>query len=339
MKSVREIIEEREKAFAPRAQLSGKTRGRALSEDECPVRTVYQRDRDRILHSLAFRKLKQKTNVFLSTTGEQFRTRLTHTLEVSAIARTIARALNLNSDLAEAIALGHDLGHTPFGHAGEDVIKKIEPAFHHARQSVRVAEFFEKEGKGLNLTVEVLDGILKHTKGKKKISEFDGNGLYGKPLTLEGMIVQYADWIAYINHDLDDAMRMGIVSESDVPSSVAKTLGTRHSRRVNTMVQDIVECSAGREVIKMSAGVLAATEELRDFLYRDVYPRPEVLGEENQFERVIDFLTERLTKRPDIIYKEYPWYPREIPVQTAVIDFVCSLTDNAALALYRELKK
>jgi len=351
VKTVREIIEERENSLSPHAQLSRATRGRKKLEEECPVRTVYQRDRDRILHSASFRKLKGKTNVFLSTTGEQFRTRLTHTLEVASVARTIAQALFLNADLAEAIALGHDLGHTPFGHAGEDVIKKIRPDFHHARQSVRVAEFFEKEGKGLNLTVEVLDGILKHTKGRKKISEFDGNGLYGKPLTLEGMIVQYSDWIAYINHDLDDALKMGLITDSDIPPVVTEILGARHSERLNTMVQDIVHMSARQMAHKESGGsdapllllsmsdeVLEAIETLRDFLYKNIYTRPEVFGEENRSEEIIFLLIEYLTKNPDIIYNELPWYPREENTQQAVIDFICSLTDSAAIEFYDKIK-
>jgi len=340
--SIRELIEEREKSLSPRAQLSINTRGRKIPEDECPVRTVYQRDRDRILHSSSFRKLKGKTNVFLSTTGEQFRTRLTHTLEVASIARTIAQALFLNDDLAEAIALGHDLGHTPFGHAGEDVIKKIRSDFHHARQSVRVAEFLEKDGKGLNLTIEVLDGILKHTKGRKKISEFDGEGLYGRPLTLEGVIVQYSDWIAYINHDLDDALRIGLIKLEDVPRDVLRILGYRHSERINTMVQDIVYNSSDDNLttLKMSNEVLFATEILRDFLYSQVYVRPEVFGEENKSEDIIFSLIEYLTKTPDIIYKNYPWYSAVSRgnIEDAVIDYVCSLTDAAAIELYHSIK-
>ncbi len=335
--TVRELVENQEKNFSKHARLSSKSRGRLHIEQECPVRTVYQRDRDRILHAQSFRLLKHKTNVFLSTTGEKFRTRLTHTLEVSSIARTIAQALRLNSDLAEAISLGHDLGHTPFGHAGESILQKIDSSFHHATQSLRVVDYIEKEGKGLNLTHEVRDGILKHTKGKKKISEFDGNGLYGKPNTLEGQVVQYSDWIAYINHDLDDAFRMGLITEMDIPREVPVALGSRHSERINTMVQDIVSNSEDKENLSMSKGVLHATEVLRDFLYSKVYTKPQVFGEEIMAESILMFLYEYFERDPKIIYNEYTWFPRTEVTVRNVLDYLSGLTDAAAIELYKNL--
>ncbi|MDD2496861.1 MAG: deoxyguanosinetriphosphate triphosphohydrolase, partial [Desulfitobacteriaceae bacterium] len=240
------------------AAKSSETKGRQVSEDECEVRTCYQRDRDRIIHSKAFRRLKFKTQVFIAPEGDHFRTRLTHTLEVAQIARTIARALRINEDLTEAIALGHDLGHTPFGHAGEQALDEIvEGGFRHNCQSIRVVEKIEG-GKGLNLTWEVRDGILHHTGPMK-------------PATLEGQTVKFSDRIAYINHDIDDAIRGNIIRKTDLPWECLQILGDKHSSRINTMVKDIIQNSLGQSDIKMSAEIQGAMDELRDFLFKRVY--------------------------------------------------------------------
>jgi dGTPase len=237
--TIRETIEQREKLIlSPWAALSSESQGRQLPEEECSIRTVFQRDRDRIIHSKAFRRLKHKTQVFLSPTGDHYRTRLTHTLEVSQIARTIARALGLNEDLTEAVALGHDLGHTPFGHAGEEVLDQIVPGgFVHNLQSLRVVDHLEKGGKGLNLTFEVRDGIEKHSKGKGEILPRDPSE---KAMTLEGQVVRAADIIAYISHDLDDAIRGEVISSQDIPEFCLKVLGDRSSKRIDTMVRNLV---------------------------------------------------------------------------------------------------
>ena len=242
--NLRESFEEREfQELSPYAAHSRNSRGRDRYEPECDIRTVYQRDRDRILHSKAFRRMKDKTQVFLAAQGDHYRTRLTHTLEVSQIARTIARALNLNEDLTEAIALGHDLGHTPFGHSGEAALNAVHPGgFRHAEQSVRVVEVLEKEGQGLNLTWEVRDGILNHRTA-------------GKPSTLEGQVVRLCDKIAYIHHDMDDAIRAGILSEDDIPITIRVVLGDTCRERLNTLIHDIVEQSRGTEYVRQSAEI------------------------------------------------------------------------------------
>ncbi|MDZ4383508.1 MAG: deoxyguanosinetriphosphate triphosphohydrolase, partial [Thermodesulfovibrionia bacterium] len=237
--TIREQTEEIErKTFHPKACLSSQSKGRLKPEKEGDIRTCFQRDRDRIIHSKAFRRLKHKTQVFLAPKGDHYRTRLTHTLEVSQIARTIARALRLNEDLTEAIALGHDLGHTPFGHAGEDVLREIYPGgFEHYEQSLRVVDVLERNGQGLNLTHEVRDGILKHSKGKGKIFSKQG-----EIMTLEGGVVRISDIIAYVNHDLDDAMRAGVLKKSDIPQEFFK-IGESHSKRINTLVRDVIYTS------------------------------------------------------------------------------------------------
>jgi len=270
--TIREELEEQERLIlSPFAALSSETRGRRRVEEECPLRPAFQHDRDRIIHSKSFRRLKHKTQVFLAPTGDHYRTRLTHTLEVSQIARTISKSLHLNEDLTEAISLGHDLGHTPFGHAGEDTLDGVVPGgFNHADHSLRVVDLLEKEGKGLNLTFEVRDGISKHSKGRGEILCRDPEEM---ALTLEGQVVRIADIIAYINHDVDDAIRAGIISPVDIPTSCLNCLGETHSKRINTMVNDIISetrrMNEGRLLI--TEKVLSAMVELRDFLWDRVY--------------------------------------------------------------------
>ena len=238
-RTIREELEEQERLiFSPFAALSSRTQGRQRPEEECSLRPAYQHDRDRIIHSKSFRRLKHKTQVFLTPTGDHYRTRLTHTLEVSQIARTISKSLHLNEDLTEAISLGHDLGHTPFGHAGEDTLNEVVPGgFNHADQSLRVLDLLEKDGLGLNLTVEVRNGILKHSKGRGVIMGQDEEDMAS---TLEGRVVRIADIIAYINHDIDDAIRGGVISPEDIPRDCLNCLGETHSKRINTMVYDII---------------------------------------------------------------------------------------------------
>jgi len=328
-------------------------------EEECPVRTCYQKDKDRILHSLSFRLLKYKTNVFLSTTGEKFRTRLTHTLEVSQIARTICRALRLNEDLAEAIALGHDLGHTPFGHIGEKVLNRLyKKGFHHAEQSLRVVDLLEKNGQGLNLTYEVRDGILKHTKGKKTFYEVSENfqGSPNLPSTLEGQVVQFADWIAYINHDIDDAINMGLINNADLPSEPIKVLGNRHSQRIDTMVRNIIANSStslatgsstslttsSQQKIVMNADVLDATVNLRKFLFDEVYTLPAISGESKRASEILSFLYAHCLKNFELILHELPWTKKlsthQDGIERIVTDYLASLTDAQAQSLYEKLK-
>jgi dGTPase len=257
--TIREKLEETERStLSPRATLSAASKGRERDEKPHPFRTAFQRDRDRIIHSKSFRRLKHKTQVFLAPFGDHFRTRLTHTLEVSQIGRTIAKALRLNEDLTEAVALGHDIGHTPFGHAGEDTLDELLPGgFSHYEQSLRVVEKLEYEGKGLNLTAEVRDGILHHSKGRGEILEDDPEGM---AKTLEGQIVRVSDVIAYVNHDIDDAIRAGIIKDGDIPSSLVKSLGKWHASRIDRLVEDVIQASlaAGLERIAMSGEVMGA---------------------------------------------------------------------------------
>jgi dGTPase len=274
MPTIREQTEQIEReTLSSHAARSADSRGRARPEPPCPIRTVFQRDRDRIIHSKAFRRLAHKTQVFIAPEADHYRTRLTHTLEVAQIARTIARALRLNEDLTEAIALAHDLGHTPFGHAGEAALDAAyresdpEARFRHAEQSLRVVEVIEKGGQGLNLTYEVRDGIRSHSKGMEDLPR-PGND---RPATLEGMVVLYADRVAYINHDIDDALRAGLIRSRDLPGDSVSILGDTHSRRITTMVSDIVAHSEGLPEIGAGAEVAAATNRLKDFLHERVY--------------------------------------------------------------------
>jgi dGTPase len=301
------------------------------------MRTAFQHDRDRILHCKAFRRLKHKTQVFLSPEGDHYRTRLTHTLEVAQIARTVARALDLNEDLTEAIALAHDLGHTPFGHAGERVLNELAPGgFHHVRQSLRVVDVLEKEGLGLNLTLEVRDGIRKHSKGKGMLLSTDAEVL---ALTLEGRIVRLADIIAYVNHDLDDALRAGVIREPQVPRDILSLLGDSHSRRIGTMVRDLVVAShadGGRNIL-MSAAVAEAVEALRDWLFAHVY---QVKMVHDDFEKASHVLRELYAFFAENEQELVACGGRRLPgddLLVSVVDFLAGMTDRYAMNLYQRL--
>jgi dGTPase len=337
--TIREIIEEREKAtLAPWATLSSASQGRKIPEEPCSIRTVFQRDRDRIIHSKAFRRLKHKTQVFLSPTGDHYRTRLTHTLEGSQIARTIARAIGLNEDLVEAIALGHDLGHTPFGHAGEEVLDRIVPGgFSHHHQSLRVVELLEKGGQGLNLTLEVRDGIVKHSKGRGEI-------LTGDPadqaMTLEGQVTRVADIIAYISHDLDDALRGAVIRLEDIPVFCLKTLGNKSSKRIDTMVQSVVLHSRENPSTGLSIGedVLDAMKALREFLYRHVYEIGRVHDDFIKARKVISELYAYLLDHPEYLDPDLPSEKDRLESRIEkVTDFIAGMTDRYALNLYEKI--
>lgn len=335
--TVREITEKIEReTLHPRACLSEMSRGRLRPEKEGEIRTCFQRDRDRIIHSKAFRRLKHKTQVFLAPKGDHYRTRLTHVLEVSQIARTISRALRLNEDLTEAIALGHDLGHTPFGHAGEDVLREIHPeGFDHFKQSLRVVDFLENSGKGLNLTFEVRDGILKHSKGKGLIipaSEKDS------PSTLEGQVVRVSDIIAYLNHDLDDAQRAGVIKKSDIPKDIITVLGDSHSKRIDTMVKNAIYTSsdAGLNSIIFSEEVYEAMNLLRDFLYERVYENPRAKKEFKKAKKILKDLYEYYLEHPEEVFKDIP-PEKKLNTQRMVCDFIAGMTDRFALITYERL--
>jgi len=326
IKTVREIFYERERmTLSPRAFLCENTRGRERPIKECVNRTEFQRDRDRILHSKSFRRLVRKTQVFLFPVAEHYRTRLTHTLEVTQIARIIARALMLNEDLCEAAALGHDLGHTPFGHAGETVMQMCYSSdFTHYKQSLRVVDKLENNGAGLNLTWEVRDAIVNHTGGHLAS-------------TLEGVIVKFADRIAYINHDIDDSVRAGIISHDDIPKHLREVLGDTHSTRINRMVAAVVEGSRDSDTIQMTPEVGEATTELRKYLFDNVYYNPKAKKEEVKAMELLKNLYEYFVKYPQ---KMPELYQRNIPeegVPRCVCDFVSGMTDRYAIDLYKDL--
>jgi dGTPase len=337
--TIRAQIEERERrVLSPLAALSAETRGRLVPEEECPLRTAFQRDRDRIIHSKAFRRLKHKTQVFLAPTGDHYRTRLTHTLEVSQIARTITRALGLNEDLTEAVALGHDLGHTPFGHAGEEVLDSIVPGgFAHNQQSLRVVDCLEKGGEGLNLTWEVRDGIVKHSKGKGEILPRDPAE---RADTWEGQVVRVADIIAYICHDLDDAIRAGVISQRDIPKDCIRILGNRNSQRIDTMVRNLVESTLKdpKKGLSMDEEVLQAMIRLREFLYERVYDLGRVHDDFVKARKVISELYEIFVSQPDLLdlYAGQSKGAASSPGQRAA-DFIAGMTDRYALNLYERL--
>jgi dGTPase len=338
MMSIRKMLEKREKEYlSPFAQLSAESRGRRVWEEECSIRPAFQHDRDRIVHSKSFRRLKHKTQVFLTPTGDHYRTRLTHTLEVSQIARTLAKSLRLNEDLTEAIALGHDLGHTPFGHAGEEILNEISPGgFHHAAQSLRVVDFLEKDGKGLNLTFEVRDGILKHSKGKGDVVPEDPeNG----PRTYEGRLVRIADIIAYINHDIDDAMRAGLIGPRDIPRDCVERLGESHGQRIDTMVRGILEYAKDSDPLQigLSEGVMEATVKLRDFLYTRVYDLPEVHEDFIKSAKIIRELYARFLERKEEFHKEAGEAFTHEPIERAIVDFIAGMTDRYAFKLYERI--
>ena len=333
--NIRQQTEEIERQILhPKAAKAAESRGRMKPEKEGIIRTAFQHDRDRIIHCKSFRRLKHKTQVFLAPEGDHYRTRLTHTLEVSQIARTISRALRLNEDLTEAIALGHDLGHTPFGHAGEAVLDRIhEGGFTHYVQSLRVVDALEKNGQGLNLTHEVRDGILRHSKGKGMVFPDGGEG---RAETLEGQVVRVSDSIAYANHDLDDAIRAKVIRQSDVPAEILKTLGGSHAKRIDTMVKDVIFSSldAGLEEIRTGDVVSQATEDLRAFLFRNVYESALVRAEFIKASKVVTELYEYFLNTPGA-----PFIPPDAEGTERgrlVCDFVAGMTDRYALKLYQE---
>jgi len=324
---IRESLEKWEEDYlSPHAMLSKNSQGRLREEEPCDIRPVFQRDRDRILHSKSFRRLKDKTQVFLTPDGDHYRTRLTHTLEVSQNARTIAKALRLNEDLVEAIALGHDLGHTPFGHAGERALDRVCPiGFEHAKQSVRTVDVLEKNGQGLNLTIEVRDGILNHqTKGM--------------PFTLEGKIVRYSDKIAYIHHDMDDAIRGGILKERDVPKSIGEVIGYTTGERLDHFIHDIVMTSMDKDDIMMSEPVAAAMKELRNFMFDRVYQSPVAKAEEGKAEALIETLYEYYLRNFDLIPDDLKeLVDKGDSKEQVVCDYVGAMTDRYAVAMYETI--
>ncbi len=326
--TIREEIEQQEERYlSPYASKSRESRGRDVPEEECDIRPVYQRDRDRILHSNSFRRLKDKTQVFLAPEGDHYRTRLTHTLEVSQNARTIAKALRLNEDLTEAIALGHDIGHTPFGHAGERALNRVCPeGFEHNVQSVRIVEVLEKRGAGLNLTWEVRDGILNH---KTK----------GMPSTLEGRIVRFSDKIAYIHHDMDDAIRGRILCEEDIPADLRDILGDTTTKRFDCFTHDIIRNSADKDDICMSDEIADAMARLRQFMFDRVYTNPKVKSEEKKAERLVEFLYDYFLKHFDELPEEYQVLSGEGKAsrERAVCDYVSSMSDRYAIGVFNDL--
>jgi len=321
---VSERTEQNEKAMlSPRAAHVADSKGRERPEEPCTIRTAYQRDRDRIVHCKSFRRLKHKTHVFLAPEGDHYRTRLTHTMEVAQVSRTIARALALNEDLTEAIALGHDLGHTPFGHIGESALSKFLPhEFKHNVQSLRVVEVLENGGMGLNLTWEVRDGILNHT----------GEHM---PATLEGEVVRLSDRIAYINSDIDDALRAGLLDLSDLPAGPVRTLGSTSSERIDALAHDTVDNSTGSDDIRMSAATWALMDELRDFLFENVYIGSIARTEEDKAVRVLESLAQYYLDHPEEMPAEYrPESDSERALK--VCDYVAGMTDRYALTRYGE---
>ncbi len=336
--SIRRMLEEREgKIFSPYAQLSSQSRGRAVPEAECSIRPAFQHDRDRILHSKSFRRLKHKTQVFLVPGGDHYRTRLTHTLEVAQIARTMAKALSLNEDLTEAIALGHDLGHTPFGHAGEETLNEICPGgFRHYLQSLRVVDHLERDGRGLNLTFEVRDGIVKHSKGKGDLIPDVPKDL---PVTYEGRLVRVADIIAYINHDLDDAIRAGLIFPDSIPRDCVEELGDSHGKRIDSMVRDILEQALKGDslTIGLSERKLEATLKLRDFLYDRVYDLPTVHGDFVKSAKVLRELYAYFLDHPQEFRREAGEAFGHEPLERSITDFIAGMTDRYAFRLYEKI--
>ncbi len=326
--TIREQLELREVEYlSPYATLSKDSKGRKKQDGKCDIRPEFQRDRDKILHSKSFRRLKQKTQVFLFPKGDHYRTRLTHTLEVSQNARTIAKALRLNEDLVEAISLGHDLGHTPFGHAGERALNRICPyGFEHNEQSVRVVEFLEKDGQGLNLTYEVIDGIRSHQTA-------------GRPQTLEGQIVRLSDKIAYVNHDIDDAIRGGVLSKEDIPLKFRKVLGNSIKERLNTIIHDVVINSMDKPVIQMSEEVNEAMTGLREFMFENVYLNPVAKREEKKAEQMVEnlyhYYMENFEKLPDEFLRMAVENGEK--KEQIICDYIAGMTDNYAVKTFQEI--
>ena len=325
MPAPRERTEEIERqTLSPRATLAALTKGRERDEPQDPLRTVFQRDRDRIVHAKAFRRLRQKTQVFLAPEGDHYRVRLTHTLDVSQIARTVARALRLNEDLTEAIALGHDLGHTPFGHLGEQALTPfLGRPFRHSEQSLRVVDHLENDGEGLNLTWEVRDGIVNHPWSMPA------------PSTLEAQIVRFADRIAYINHDVDDAVRAGVLTGDELPGGALDVLGGTHSARINTLVTDLVAASEDAAEISLSPAVFGALDALRDFMFQQVYLRESARAEQEKAIELVRSLFAYYLEHPDEVPREYHHAPGDLP--TRVADYIAGMTDRYALRTYERL--
>jgi len=322
--TIKEMTElNEEKMLSPFATLSKNTKGRQREISPCNIRTEFQRDRDRIIHAKSFRRLKHKTQVFLAPAGDHYRTRLTHTMEVSQIARTIARGLRLNEDLTEAIALGHDLGHTPFGHTGEFVLDEIcSFGFSHFKHSLRVVDYLEN-GTGLNLTYEVRDGIVNHA-GDNEAK------------TLEGKIIKLADRIAYINHDIDDALRGGIIKEWDIPESCNKILGRTHGDRINTLITDIITASWEKDEITMSDAISSSMNELRDFMFKTVYVDSEAKGEDKKARKIICMLFEAFLEKPSLMGDVRADIDR-FGLEQTVCDYIAGMTDNFAIHKFNEI--
>ena len=324
-KSIRERTEEIERLIlSDRAVLASESKGRDREEEPDELRTAFQRDRDRIVHSKAFRRLKHKTQVFISPEGDHYRVRLTHTLEVSQIARTAARALRLNEDLTEAIALAHDLGHTPFGHLGEEALSPfLDRPFRHNEQSLRVVDHLENDGQGLNLSWEVRDGILNHTWSMPM------------PATLEAQVARFADRIAYVNHDVDDAIRAGILTSGDLPEEAVEVLGATHASRINTLVTDLVSESEDADRIALTPLRLDALSALRDFLFDRVYLRPEAKDEQEKAIALVRSLFSYYLEHPEAVPAEYQRAPGDLP--TRIADYIAGMTDRFALRAYEQL--
>ncbi len=324
--TVREQLEQDEREqLSPYAAFAADSAGRARPDTPCEVRTCYQRDADRIVHSKSFRRLMHKTQVFLQPEGDHYRTRMTHTLEVTRIARTIARALRLNEDLTEAIALGHDLGHTPFGHAGERALSEVRgQPFYHNEQSLRVVDRLEKDYQGLNMTYEVRMGIVGHTGPRV-------------PETLEGQIVRTADKVAYINHDIDDAIRAGILQDSDIPAEIAAVLGTNHRQRINTLVQDMVRSTAQRQTLCMTPEVEQAMYALREFMFEHVYRNPVAKGEESKAIEILKLLYGHYMDSPDELPHEFQCIREQEGTDRAVCDYIAGMTDKYAVYKFSEI--
>ena len=324
--TLREQTQQREvQTLSPMACLSQNTRGRQRPEEECPIRTPFQRDIDRIVYCNAFRRLKHKTQVFLQPEGDHYRTRMTHTLEVTRIARTIARGLSLNEDLTEAIALGHDLGHTPFGHAGERLLNEIMPGgFAHYKQSLRVVERLEKNGEGLNLTWEVRNGLVCHTKGPQA-------------QTLEGQAVRLADLIAYINHDIQDALRGGVIYPMDIPLEASEVLGYTHSERIAALVTDAIETSAGQDHICQSPEKEQALMLLKDFMFDSVYTNPMCKGEEGKAQEMLRMMFEHYRRDPDALPADFQDIRAAEGDDRAICDYIAGMTDVFAVEKFKEL--
>src|SRR5687767_1273393 len=334
---IREHLEDRERdLLAAQAARSRETRGRLRHEAEDPIRPAFQRDRDRIVHCKAFRRLKHKTQVFFAPTGDHYRTRLTHTLEVAQIARTIAKVLHLHEELTEAIALGHDLGHTPFGHAGERVLSELAPSgFNHHEQSLRIVDVLENNRQGLNLSWEVRDGIARHSKGKHGLPV--GAPPEHRASTIEGQIARVADIIAYVNHDIDDAVRAEVLDTNDLPASAVGVLGSTSSQRINTMVTDVVtETLAGNMTeIRMSEPVLRATLEMRDFLFKAVYENPRAIAEFEKASGLLGGLWQKLRERPEQFLDQVTIESEGLDASAR--DFLAGMTDRYAVALFEDL--